>query len=193
MKIIYELPKSYKEFVRHAWTNVIATYGLDYLDIRLLDTFKLAYQELLNDAVRCALFDSTVPVHINRAVLDELVATAIESFTEEECHSLIDNARELARLDCDEKMVLNIMADTAWSFEDEDEPDNYLEIHMLATRLISVTFNAILECIADDMDLINSFATATEYDGNKRTGQLIDSGRSGVSISSDYSFVVVEV
>lgn len=193
MKIIYELPKSYKEFVRHSWTNIVASYGLDSLDLRLMDTFKLAYQELLNDAVRCALFDSTVPVHINRAVLDELVATAIESFTEEECHSLIDNARDAVCLDCDDKMILNVMADTAWSFENEDEPDNYLEIHMLATRLISITFNAILECIADDMDLINSFATAAEYDGNKRTGQLIDSGRSGVSISSDYSFVVVEV
>lgn len=193
MKIIYELPKTYKEYVRHQWEAVQTNYGLDRLDVRLIDAFKLAYQELLNDVTRVALFDSDVPVHVNKAIVDGLVTTAIEGFTKAECHHLVSSAAEYVPEDEDEKYIMSIMAETSLQFENEDDPDNYLEIHMLAASLITVTFCTVLENIIDDVGLIETFTDREKYERMKRSGDINVSDIDGLSVGPDYSYVIVEV
>lgn len=193
MKIIYELPKTYKEYVRHQWEAVQTKYGLDRLDPRLIDAFKLAYQELLNDVTRVALFDSAVPVHVNKAIVDGLVTTAIEGFTAEECHELVTTAAEFVPEDEDGDFIQTVLAETALQFENEDDPDNYLEIHMLAASLITVTFCTVLENIIDDVGLVMSYTDREKYERMKRSGDINVSDIDGLSIGPDYSYVIVEV
>lgn len=193
MKIIYELPKTYKEYVRHQWEAVQTKYGLDRLDPRLINTFKLAYQEVLNDVTRVALFDSKVPVHVNKAVIDGLVTAAIEGFTEEECHALVSAASEFVPEDEDGEYIQTVLAETALQFEDEDDPDNYLEIHMLAASLITVTFCTVLENIIDDVGLVLSYTDREKYERMKRSGDINVSNIDGLSVGPDYSYVIVEV
>lgn len=193
MRVIYELPRSYAGFVRQQWDEVMAEHGLAHLDIRLIDTFKLAYQDLLNDVVRVAIFDSNVPTHINRVMLDNLVATAMESFSEEECEELVRNAVEHVHDGIDEKHIMTVMSDIANTFDNDDDPDNYFEIHMLATKLIVNTFEIILDQIGISMDAAKTFAVDVREDGLKRASEILDSGNRGVTVSPDYSYVIVEV
>lgn len=194
MKIIYELPKTYKEYVRQQWEAVQTNYGLDRLDARLIDAFKLSYQEVLNDVTRVALFDSDVPVHVNKAIVDGLVSAAIEGFTTSECYLLVSGAAEFVpEGDEDEKFIMTVMAETALQFENEDDPDNYLEIHMLAASLITVTFCTVLENIIDDVGLIQSFTDREKYERMKRSGDINVSDIDGLSVGPDYSYVIVEV
>lgn len=196
MKIIYELPKTYVSACKQHWDISMHELGVEFLPDSLNAAFKMAFFDAMSDAIKSAIFDVRFMPYVNAAMVEGWVASAIDGMSEEECKALITSALEYIPEDENGKHIMSVMCREAFDTEldvEEEDPELILSHHYLAGNLVTKTFHAVLTEMVQQLDPNATLVSGISDEQLRATAKLFESGAADVEVSSDMSYVIVEV